>query len=120
MAVKAKVRTVTRKSSNQSLPILIHRMNPMLRGWANYHRHGASAKTFSYLAAFTWRRVWYGLCHKHPKDGRAGTATALSPDKVARAGRGPTVQPATVAIMRYRYQVTAIASPWATTTQEAA
>jgi RNA-directed DNA polymerase len=67
MAVKAKVRTVTRKSSNQSLPILIHRLNPMLRGWANYHRHGASAKTFSDLAAFAWRGVWYGLCHKHPK-----------------------------------------------------
>jgi RNA-directed DNA polymerase len=70
MAVKAKVRNVTRKSTNQPLPVLIHRLNPVLRGWANYHRHGASAKTFSYLSAFTWRRVWCWLCHKHPKTGQ--------------------------------------------------
>lgn len=49
MAVKAKVRNVTRRSTNQPLPVLLHRLNPVLRGWANYHRHGASAKTFSYL-----------------------------------------------------------------------
>src|SRR6516164_1253618 len=50
-AVKAKVRNATRRSTNQSLSVLIHRLNPMLRGWVNYHRHGASAKTFSYLSA---------------------------------------------------------------------
>jgi hypothetical protein len=44
MAVKAKVRTVTRESSNRLLPVLIHRLNPMLRGWANYHRHGRQPK----------------------------------------------------------------------------
>ena len=49
MAVTAKVRALTRKSTNQSLSTLLHRLNPVLRGWANYHRHGASAKTFSYL-----------------------------------------------------------------------
>jgi RNA-directed DNA polymerase len=40
MAVKAKVRSITRGSTNQSLPVLLHRLNPVLRGWANYHRHG--------------------------------------------------------------------------------
>ena len=47
--------------------VLLHRLNPVLRGWTNYHRHGAAAKTFAYLAAYTWRRVWRWLRHKHPK-----------------------------------------------------
>ncbi len=39
----------------------------MLRGWTNYHRHGAASKTFAYLGAYLWRRVWLWLRTKHPK-----------------------------------------------------
>ncbi|MEW6217852.1 MAG: reverse transcriptase domain-containing protein, partial [Candidatus Bipolaricaulota bacterium] len=62
VAVKAKVRGATCGSTNQSLAVLLHRLNPVLRGWTTYHRHGAAAKTFAYLSAFTWRRVWGWLC----------------------------------------------------------
>ncbi len=47
-SVKAKVRGATRGTTNQSLSELVSRLNPVLRGWTNYHRHGASSKTFSY------------------------------------------------------------------------
>ncbi|HEY4001541.1 MAG TPA: group II intron maturase-specific domain-containing protein, partial [Candidatus Xenobia bacterium] len=50
-SVKAKVRSATRGTTNQSLSELVNRLNPVLRGWTNYHRHGASSKTFSYLSA---------------------------------------------------------------------
>ncbi len=67
-AVKAKVRGVTdRRSTGQTLTVLLHRLNPVLRGWTNYHRHGAASKTFSYLGAFTWRRVMSWLRNKHPR-----------------------------------------------------
>jgi RNA-directed DNA polymerase len=57
-AVKAKIRSINdRRTTNQPLSVLIHRINPVLRGWTTYHRHGASSKTFAYLGAFTWRRV---------------------------------------------------------------
>lgn len=39
-AVKARVRTLTQSSRNQSLDVLLHRLNPVLRGWTNYFRHG--------------------------------------------------------------------------------
>ena len=39
----------------------------MLRGWTNYFRHGVSPATFSYLRAFTWRRVVSWLRRKHPR-----------------------------------------------------
>ena len=42
--VKAKVRDATRRSTNQTLATLLHRLNFVLRGWTNYHRHGAAVK----------------------------------------------------------------------------
>jgi RNA-directed DNA polymerase len=113
-SVKAKVRGATRGTTNQSLSELLNRLNPVLRGWTNYHRHGASSKTFAYLSAFTWRRVWIWLRHKHPK------ATVKELRRRYLPGWRPTqdevqlFKPDTVAIMRYRYRGTAIPSPWAT------
>ena len=64
MAVKGKVRALTEGSTNQPLATLLRRLNPVLRGWTNYFRHGASSKTFAYLDAFAWRRIWRWLCNK--------------------------------------------------------
>ena len=64
--VKAKVRALTRGATDLSLNILLHRLNPVLRGWTAYFRHGVSKATFNYLRAF----VGGGLC--------AGSATSTS------------------------------------------
>jgi RNA-directed DNA polymerase len=113
-AVKAKVRTATRGTTNQSLSELLHHLNQVLRGWTNYHRHGAASATFSYLTAFTWRRVWIWLRHKHPK----ATANALRRRYLRRwhpeQDGVRLFYPETVAIVRYRYRGTAIPSPWST------
>ena len=66
-AVKAKVRTLTRQGTNQPLAVLLRQLNPVLRGWTNYFRHGVSKATFDYLRAFTWRRVVGWLRRKHPR-----------------------------------------------------
>ena len=63
--VKAKVRTLTQGATDQSLGVLLHRLNPVLRGWTAYFRYGVSKRTFSYLRAFVWRRVVCWLRHKH-------------------------------------------------------
>ena len=49
-SIKAKVRTLTRGATDQSLTVLLHRLNPAIRGWTNYFRHGVSKATFNYLA----------------------------------------------------------------------
>ena len=120
MAVKAKVRSVTRRSTNQSLSVLVRRLNPILRGWVNYHRHGASAKTFAYLSAFTWRRVWCWICHKHPKTGQRDLQGRYLRRRWPEQDGVVLFNPAAVAIARYRYRGAAIPSPWATKTQDAA
>ena len=56
-SIKAKVRALTRGSTNQPLAVLLHRLTPVLRGWTNYFRHGVSKATFGYLDHFTWVRV---------------------------------------------------------------
>jgi RNA-directed DNA polymerase len=116
-SVKAKVRAATtRRTTNTSLDVLIHQVNPVLRGWTNYHRHGASAKTFSYLGAFTWRRVWNWLRAKHPK----ATVKELQRRYLDRwwpkQDGAVLFNPDTVAITRYRYRGAAIPAPWATIT----
>ncbi len=116
-AVKAKVRDATRRSTNQTLAILLHRLNFVLRGWTNYHRHGAAAKTFSFLSAFTWRRVWCWLCHKYPKTGMGILRRRHTRNWWPEQGEVRLFNPATVAITRYRFRGAAIPSPWATTTK---
>jgi len=118
-AVKGKVRALTQGGTNQSLEALLHQLNPVLRGWTNYFRHGASSKTFAYLDAFTWRRVWRWLRRKHP---RANVKELRR--RYLAGGWWPTqdevtlYKPAAVAITRYRYRSGAIPSPWTTTKTE--
>jgi RNA-directed DNA polymerase len=112
-AVKAKVRDATRRSTNQSLAILLHRLNFVLRGWTNYHRHGAAAKTFAFLSAFTWRRVWCWLCHKYPKTGMGVLRRRHTRNWWPEQDEVRLFKPTTVAITRYRYRGAAIPSSWA-------
>lgn len=124
-SVKAKVKAATtRRTTNTSLAILIHQLNPVLRGWTNNHRYGASAKTFSYLGAHTWRRVWLWLRAKHSK----ATVRYLQRRYLNRwwpeQDGAVLFNPDTVAVTRYRYRYryrgAAIPAPWATTEGSAA
>ena len=115
-AVKAKVRDATRRSTNQSLATLLHRLNFVLRGWTNYHRHGAAAKTFSFLSAFTWRRVWCWLCHKYSKTGIGVLRRRHARNWWPEQDGVRLFNPSTVAITRYRFRGAAIPSPWVTMT----
>jgi RNA-directed DNA polymerase len=116
-AVKAKVRDATRRSTNQTLATLLHRLNFVLRGWTNYHRHGAAAKTFAFLSAFTWRRVWCWLCHKYSKTGMGVLRRHHTRNWWPEQDGVRLFKPTTVTITRYRYRGAAIPSPWLTMTK---
>jgi len=64
-SLKAKVRRLTNRSSLIPPKALLLRLNALLRGWANYFRHGVSKRTFSYLDSFAWRRVTRWLRKRH-------------------------------------------------------
>jgi RNA-directed DNA polymerase len=104
-----------RSTTNLSLDQLIHVLNPILRGWTNYHRHAASSRCFAYLSHYLWWRVirwlrkkyerltWKQIrrrCWGHHWTSREGTRLAW-PDEVP--------------VTRYRYRGHNIPSPWAAT-----
>ncbi len=119
-SIKAKVRNMTRGSTDQSLSVLLHRLNPVLRGWTNYFRHGVSKATFSYLRAFTWRRVVCWLRHKHYRVSWRWLRRRYLPRWWPTDGEVTLFNPSGVAVTRYTYRATRIPSPWATTTGTAA
>jgi RNA-directed DNA polymerase len=111
-AIKAKVRVLTQGNTDQTLANLLQRVNPVLRGWANYFRHGVSARTFSYLNAWSWRRVVNWLRHKHPKAGWSWLRRHYLPRWRPTDGKDTLFNPATIPITRYRYRGTRIPTPW--------
>jgi len=119
-AVKAKVRALTQGNTHRPLAILLHRLNQVLRGWTTYFRHAASAKTFAYLGAFTWRRVWLWSRHKHRKSSWKELRRLYAPSGVLTQGKASLFNPATVSIIRYRYRGSDIPSPWTRPDQQTA
>jgi RNA-directed DNA polymerase len=69
LAFLENVRTLIKKNATAKTENLIHLLNPKLRGWANYYRHGVSSETFSlvdhniFQAIRTWAR------RRHPNKG---------------------------------------------------
>ena len=115
-SVKAKVRSMTRGATDQSLDVLLHRLNPLLRGWTNYFRHGVSKATFNYLRAFTWRRVVCWLRHKHYRVSWRWLRWRYLPGWWPTEGEVALFDPAAMAVTRYPYRAARIPSPWATRT----
>jgi RNA-directed DNA polymerase len=111
-AVKAKVKAITRTGHNQTLDQPLHRLNPLLRGWCAYFRHGVSKRTFNYLRALTWRRVVCWLRRKHPKANWRWLKRRYLPRWWPTHGETELFNPGGVAVTRYRYQGHKIPTPW--------
>jgi RNA-directed DNA polymerase len=119
-SIKAKVRAVTRQNTNQPLSKILAQLNAILRGWTNYHKHGASSATFGYLHHICWRRVIQWLRRKHPKANWRTLRRRYLDEGWPKEDGVALFDPATVAITRYRYRGTRIPTPWSTETTQAA
>jgi RNA-directed DNA polymerase len=111
-AVKAKVRALTQGSTHQTLEVLLHRLNPVLRGWTAYHRHGSAKATFSYLRAFVWRRVMNWLRHKHGRISWRVLRRRYLDGWWPVEGETRLFNPGGVRVEHYRYRGSRIPSPW--------
>lgn len=49
---------------------LINYLNPLLRGWGNYYRHGVSKEVFSYIDFKVWNYLRKWALRRHPKKGK--------------------------------------------------
>jgi RNA-directed DNA polymerase len=69
--IKTPVKALCKQAVGATPARLIESLNPVLRGWAHYHRHVICAETFAKLDSFVWRRLYRWAKHRHPeKTGR--------------------------------------------------
>jgi len=111
-AVIDKVRTLTRRARHRTLADLLRAINPVLRGWCAYFRHGVSKSVFGYLDHFAWWRVVGWLRKRHLGLNWGTLSRRYLPGWEIRDGRIEMFRPRAVAVSRYRYRGTAIPTPW--------
>jgi RNA-directed DNA polymerase len=70
-ALKARIKALWKQSAGRTPAQLIATLNPLLRGWANCHRHVICGETFATLDNFVWQRLYRWARRRHPnKTGR--------------------------------------------------
>ena len=70
-SIKAKVRQMTdRRYVGLSLETVVARLNPVLRGWAGYFRHGNSSRKFQAINSYVHQRMAILASNKHGLHGR--------------------------------------------------
>ena len=113
--LKAKIRALTRRQSQQDLKSLLVRINLIVRGWSAYFRHAVAKNQFSALADFIWWRVMRMLRARHDwtwKDIRRRFVTPSGRWRPISAEGTELFDMAAVAVTRYRWRGARIPSPW--------
>jgi RNA-directed DNA polymerase len=122
-SITGKVRALTARSRFADLADLLRQLNWTLRGWCTYFRHGVSARTFSYLDQFAWRRVTGWLRKRHKG---ISWKTLYRRFLTGRPGNRPAggnvmlFMCQKVEVTRYRWRAGNIPSPWPDTDATAA
>ncbi|MDT0263489.1 group II intron maturase-specific domain-containing protein [Jatrophihabitans lederbergiae] len=111
-----RVRALTRRTAHPSLAALLRQLNPVLRGWCTYFRHGVSKATFGYLDEYAWRRVLRWIKRRYRKTKWAVLFRRFYVNWRPTEDDIVLFQPQSVTVSRYRYRASNIATPWATTT----
>ena len=63
-----------KKMATVKQEVLIKKLNPILRGFANYYQGAVSKETFSYISNRVWQYLWNWCKRRHPKKGKKWVA----------------------------------------------
>ena len=61
-----KVRAIIKSNKQATAGHLILRLNPVIRGWAQYHRHSSSKRTFDKVDSAIFEALWRWAKRRHP------------------------------------------------------
>jgi RNA-directed DNA polymerase len=115
-SVKAKIRALTHRKSQQDPRSVVIRLNMIMRGWASYFKHAVAKFVFNSVSNFVWNRVVRMIRYRHRwrwKDVRDWLT-----DPTGRRWQQVVVDGielfdmAKVPIVRYRHRGTKIPNPW--------
>jgi RNA-directed DNA polymerase len=62
-----KIADIISRHNSSPQKVLISKLNPIIRGWANYYSSGVSKKTYSKLDHLIWQRLKRWCERRHPK-----------------------------------------------------
>ncbi len=65
-----KIRNVINDNLGAKQSNLIRLLNPILRGWAQYHRPASAKQSFSRIASLLFGLLWRWACRRHPNKNR--------------------------------------------------
>lgn len=66
-AVMEKIKAIVMKSKAASQATVIRQLNPIIRGWANYHRHVVAKQSFKDLDNYVFKLLWYWARRRHTR-----------------------------------------------------
>ena len=69
-SITEKLKTIVSNAKSWTQDELIRNLNPIIRGWANYHRHIVAKDIFQKLDSYTWKITWRWGERRHPNKGR--------------------------------------------------
>ena len=64
-----KIREIIKANKTAKQASLIRLLNPVLRGWANYHSHVVAKETFARVDDNIWSMLWQWAARRHPNKG---------------------------------------------------
>jgi RNA-directed DNA polymerase len=67
LALGKKVGAMIREHVHAPMPALIKKLNAVLRGWANYHRHVVASEAFSEIDNYVFEQLRCMLKRRHPQ-----------------------------------------------------
>jgi len=114
-SVKAKIRALTPRTSQQDLRAVLIRINQISRGWVNYFKHAVAKHTFGHLRQFTWWRIVQMMRTRHRwkwKDIRRWLTDHTGRWKPIAADGIEMFNAAAVPVTRYHYRGNKIPNPW--------
>ena len=64
--IVSKTRKIIKFHLGSTTVEMLRGLNPVIRGWANYHRHACSKKTFNYADYCIFKNLWLWAKRRHP------------------------------------------------------
>ncbi|MFZ1026662.1 MAG: group II intron reverse transcriptase/maturase [Limnoraphis robusta] len=68
------IREWLKTNKHASPEAVIQYLNPRIRGWGNYYKHGVSSEVFSYVDHQIFQAIWKWSLSRHPSKGKKWVA----------------------------------------------
>lgn len=69
-AIMKKIREIIASHKTVKQSDLIQLLNPLIRGWCNYHSGIVAKEAYSKLDHLIWEKLWQWCCRRHPNKGK--------------------------------------------------